>query len=71
MRRKPPLGRTHYGTINGALTVPTTVAKALAPAVAATIWSATGDPSLMLWTILGSALLGTLGFGMALSGASR
>lgn len=65
------MGRTHYGTINGALTVPTTVAKALAPAVAATIWSATGDPSLMLWTILGSALLGTLGFGMALSGASR
>jgi MFS family permease len=65
------IGRTHYGTINGALTVPTTVAKALAPAVAATIWSAAGDPSLMLWTILGSALLGTLGFGMALSGASR
>src|SRR5215471_1144453 len=56
------LGRTHYGAINGALTVPTTVAKALAPAVAAALWSAAGDPSLMLWTMLGSALLGTLGF---------
>jgi len=63
------IGRTHYGTINGALTVPTTVAKALAPVAAAALWSATGDPSLMLWAILGSALLGTLGFGMALAGA--
>jgi hypothetical protein len=57
------LGRTHYGALNGALTVPTTVAAA--------IWSAVGDPSLMLWTMLGSTLLGTLGFGMAFSGASR
>jgi hypothetical protein len=65
------LGRTHYGAINGALTVPTTVAKALAPAVAAALWSVTGDPSLMLWTMLGSALVGTLGFAMALAGTSR
>src|SRR5499427_9412793 len=34
------LGRTHYGAINGALTVPTTVAKAVAPVAAAAIWSA-------------------------------
>jgi hypothetical protein len=65
------LGRTRYGAINGALTVPTTVAKALAPVAAAALWSATGAPSLMLWAILGSALVGTLGFAMALSGASR
>ena len=38
------IGRTHYGAINGALTVPTTVAKALAPAVAAALWSVAGDP---------------------------
>ena len=62
------IGRTHYGAINGALTVPTTVAKALAPFLAAALWSAVGDPSLMLWTILGSALLGTVGFVLALSG---
>jgi hypothetical protein len=65
------LGRAHYGALNGALTIPTTVAKALAPVAAATIWSATGDPSLMLWTMLGSALFGTVGFALALSGASR
>jgi MFS family permease len=65
------IGRTYYGTINGALTVPTTVAKALAPFLAAAIWSAAGEPSLMLWTILGSALMGTVGFVLAVSGPSR
>ena len=63
--------RPNYGAINGALTVPTTVAKALAPAVAAALWSVVGNPSLMLWTMLGSALVGTLGFALALAGASR
>src|SRR5712691_4875664 len=62
------LGRAHYGALNGALTIPATIAKALAPVVAAATWSATGDPSLMLWTILGSALLGIVGFVLALSG---
>jgi MFS family permease len=65
------IGRTHYGAINGALTVPTNVAKALAPVVAAAIWSAAGDPSLMLWAILGSALIGTVGLVLALSRAPR
>jgi hypothetical protein len=65
------IGRTHYGAINGALTVPTTVAKALAPLAAAALWSTVGDPALMLWTMLGSALVGTLGFAMAVSGTAR
>jgi predicted MFS family arabinose efflux permease len=65
------IGRTHYGAINGALMVPTTVAKALAPFLAAALWSAVGTPSLMLWAILGSALLGTVGFVLALSGSAR
>jgi len=39
--------------------------------VTAAIWSATGDPAVMLWTILGSTLVGTVGFLLALSGASR
>jgi predicted MFS family arabinose efflux permease len=65
------LGRTHYGALNGALTIPYNVARALAPVAAAALWSATGDPSLMLWTLVGSALLGTVGFGVALAGASR
>jgi MFS family permease len=65
------IGRMHYGAINGALTLPTMVAKALAPVATAAIWSATGDPSLMLWTLLGSALIGAVGFLVALSGASH
>lgn len=65
------IGRAHYGAINGALTIPYTVAKAMAPVVTATIWSATGNPSMMLWTILGTALVGTVGFLVALSGVSR
>lgn len=65
------IGRTHYGAINGALTVPMTVARALAPVVTAAIWSAMGDPTLMLWAILGITLVGTVGFVLALTGASR
>jgi hypothetical protein len=64
------IGRTHYGAVNGALTLPTMVAKAMAPVVTAVIWSATGDPSLMLWALLGSALVGAVGFVLALSGTS-
>ena len=65
------LGRAHYGAINGALTIPYNVAKALAPVAAAVLWSATGDPAMMLWMILGTALVGTVGFVVALSGVSR
>jgi MFS family permease len=64
------IGRTHYGAINGALTIPTMVAKSLAPVATAAIWTATGDTSLMLWTLLGSALVGAVGFLLALSGIS-
>lgn len=64
------LGRAHYGAINGALTIPFNVARALAPVLAAALWSATGNPSLMLWALLGSALIGTVGFAMAISGSS-
>jgi hypothetical protein len=64
------IGRTHYRAINGALTLPTMVAKALAPVVTAVIWSAMGDPSFMLWTLLGSAIIGAVGFVFALSGTS-
>jgi predicted MFS family arabinose efflux permease len=64
------IGRTHYGAINGALTIPTMIAKSLAPVATAAIWAATGDASLMLWTLLGSALVGAVGFLLALSGGS-
>jgi MFS family permease len=64
------IGRAHYGAINGALTIPTMVAKSLAPVATAAIWAATGDPSVMLWTLLASALVGAGGFILAISGTS-
>jgi MFS family permease len=64
------IGRTHYGAINGALTMPTMAARSLAPVATAAIWTATGNASLMLWTLLGSALVGAVGFLLALSGKS-
>ena len=64
------IGRPHDGAINSALTLPTMVAKALAPVVTAVIWSAMGDPSLMLGALLGSALVGAVGLIFALSGSS-
>lgn len=65
------ISREHYGTINGALTVPTMVARALSPFLAAALWSLMGDPAMMLWTLLGILVIGTAGFGMAISGASQ
>ena len=44
--------------------------KAPRPVVTAVIWSATGTPSLMLGALLGSALVGAVGFILALSGTS-
>jgi hypothetical protein len=65
------IGRANYGAINGALTIPYTVSKAVAPVAAAMIWSTTGDPAMMLWTILGSALVATMGFVVALSSSQQ
>ena len=64
------IGRTHYGALNGALTIPTMVAKSLAPVATAAIWAATDDPSMMLWMLLASAFVGAGGFLLAISGAS-
>lgn len=64
------IGRTHYGALNGALTIPTMVAKSLAPVATAAIWAATDNPSMMLWMLLASALVGAGGFLLAISGAS-
>lgn len=59
------LWREGYGAINGALTLPANVAKALAPSVAALIWSVTSDYRQVLWTILAGALLSAAGFWLA------
>lgn len=51
------LGRAHFGAIAGALTVPSNLARALAPVVLAAIWSATNS-RVMLVVMLLNALAG-------------
>lgn len=54
--------REGYGAINGALTLPGNIAKALAPFGAAALWSATGGYGAVLWAIFGSGAVAALLF---------
>jgi len=54
-----------YGAINGALTAPSTIAKALAPAGAAMIWAAAGSYDAVLMAIVTGSLIMVAGFWLA------
>jgi hypothetical protein len=54
--------REGYGAINGALTVPGNIAKALAPFGAAALWSAAGGYDAVLWAIFGCGAVAALLF---------
>jgi predicted MFS family arabinose efflux permease len=56
------LTRDAYGAINGALAVPTMVAKAAAPFGAALLWAASGSYTSVLIAMLGGSLLFVLAF---------
>jgi len=47
------LGRVGYGVINGALSFPATILRALAPAVAALVFDLAGGYDHVLWMIFG------------------
>ncbi|HET7596557.1 MAG TPA: MFS transporter [Burkholderiales bacterium] len=57
--------REGYGAINGALTLPTNIARALAPFAAALIWSASGRYDAVLWSVFGAGCAAALAFGYA------
>ncbi len=59
------LGREHYGRMMGAIALPMMIAMAVAPSLTALVWSATGSPAAVWWTILSGALVGTGGFWLA------
>ncbi len=65
------LWREGYGAINGALTLPSNIAKALAPSVAALIWSVTGNYQQVLWAICAGALVSAAGFWCAAARSKR
>ncbi len=51
-----------YGAINGALTFPANVAKAIAPYGAAVIWNASGNYNAVLWSMFAAGIAAALGF---------
>ena len=54
--------REAYGAVNGALTAPTTIAKAFAPVGAAALWAAAGSYDAVLVVIIAGGSLLALGF---------
>ena len=54
--------REGYGAINGALTLPANIARALAPLAAALIWAAGGGYDAVLWSVIAAACAGALAF---------
>lgn len=59
------LSRRAYGAINGLLTFPSTLARALAPLAAALLWSSTMSYGVVVWSIAACAGLLTLSFWLA------
>ncbi|WP_246668926.1 MFS transporter [Ancylobacter sp. TS-1] len=54
--------RRAYGAVNGALSVPATLSRALAPAGLAALWTATGSYDAVLFAVIALALVLALGF---------
>lgn len=65
------LGREHFARTMGAIALPMSIAMAIAPSLTAQVWSATGSSRAMLWMVFGGALLGTLGYWIAVSARRR
>lgn len=54
--------REGYGAINGALTLPSNIARAIAPFGAALIWKAGGNYDAVLWSMFGAGCAAALAF---------
>lgn len=65
------LWREGYGAINGAMTMPINISRALAPFAAAMIWTATGNYNAVLWAMLVTTLVGAAAFFLALGLARK
>lgn len=59
------LWREGYGAINGALTLPSTLAKALSPFAAALIWEVSGGYDAVLWTVCAGGAVAVIAFWLA------
>lgn len=61
------IGRTGFGAVNGAINGPVTAGRALAPATAAAIWTATGGYDAVLWLLTGTMLVALTTFAAAIA----
>jgi MFS family permease len=64
-------GRESYGAINGALSAPVIVSRAVAPIVAAWLWSTFGNYGVVLWVLIALASAAVLGFALAVRRSMR
>lgn len=60
-------GQRAYGAINGAITMPTSIARAAAPFLAALIWQAAGGYAPVLWALFVVALVSASCFWLAVT----
>lgn len=60
-------GQQSYGAISGAITMPTNMARAAAPFLAALIWQAAGGYGPVLWALLGVAIVSAVCFWLAVA----
>lgn len=58
-------GRESYGAINGALSAPVILSRAVAPIAASLLWSASGNYGAVLWVLVGLSLIAVGGFALA------
>lgn len=65
------LGRDHLARTMGAIALPMMVAMAVAPSLTAWTWAASGSSRSMLWGVLCGALLGTVGYWLAVIAKRR
>ncbi len=65
------LWREGYGAINGAISLPASIAAALGPAAAALLWDWGGSYQPVLWTLFGLSLVMAAAFWFAVSRSAR
>ncbi len=58
-------GRDSYGAINGALSAPVILSRAVAPIAASLLWSASGSYAAVIWVLVGLSLIAVAGFALA------
>jgi MFS family permease len=58
-------GRESYGAINGALSAPVILSRAVAPIAGSLLWSASGSYAAVIWALVGLSLIAVAGFALA------